>query len=49
MVDFYMIPAPLEASQLKFTHERKANHGKVMIKMKAVKGSEYERTKYFIS
>jgi hypothetical protein len=42
MADFCMIPAPLEASQSKFTHERKANRGKVMIKTKAVKDSEYE-------
>jgi hypothetical protein len=26
----------------KFTHKRKKNRGKVMIKMKAVKDSEYE-------
>jgi hypothetical protein len=42
MVDFCMIPVPLEASQSKFTHERKTNHGKVMIKMKAVKDLEYD-------
>jgi hypothetical protein len=39
---FCMISAPLEASQSKFTYECKANHEKVMIKMKAVKDSEYE-------
>jgi hypothetical protein len=44
-----MIPAPLEAGQSKFTHERKANREKVMIKTKAVKDSKYERTKCFIS